>query len=434
MRLSHVTWNIAGLSLPLLVAAVTIPHLIDRLGVERFGLLTLAWGLIGYAGALDFGIGRALTQMVSRLQGENKPSDIPDALATAGRITMITGLVGAGVIAICAILGAASLLNAKAVPTTEITTAILLLAIAVPAQSISATYRGLNEAFLNFESINLLRAGLGVVNFGGPFVVSNYTTELPWLVSALMVARLVALGLYIRLARNCLKKQNIHKANASFSNFIAENLIKSGGWVTVSGVLNPIMSQTDRFIISSYISAGAVLIYVVPYEIVSQSLIISGAVTSVLFPFLSKAIHANQGNWKELYRKYLLLLTGIMLGVSAAIALFLPEILKLWLNKNFDSQMVAVGRIICIGVVANSIGSMYYALVQSWGRIDLTGKFHLIELPIYICMLALLIHKYGVIGSAMAWTGRVTLDAALLVMAAKHIEKLKSQNYKNHVV
>lgn len=427
MRLSHVTWNIVGLSLPLLVAAVCVPRLIDNVGAERFGLLTLAWGLIGYAGALDFGVGRALTQMVSRLQGENKPSDIPDALVTAGRITMITGLVGAGVIAICAILGVASLLNAKAVPTTEITTAILLLAIAVPAQSISATYRGLNEAFLNFKGINLLRAGLGVVNFGGPFVVSNYTTELPWLVSVLMIGRLIALGLYFWLARTCLEKQDIHNANASYSNSIAEKLIKSGGWVTVSGVLNPIMTQTDRFIISSYISASAVLIYVVPYEIVSQSLIISGSVTSVLFPFLSKAIHGNQRNWKGLYRKYLLLLTSIMLGVSAVTALFLPELLKLWLNKNFDPQMVEVGRIICIGVVANSIGSMYYALLHSWGRLDLPGKFHLIELPIYICMLILLTHKYGVIGSAMAWTGRVSLDAALLVMASKYIEKTKIQ-------
>jgi O-antigen/teichoic acid export membrane protein len=68
MRVSHVGWNLAGLSLPLLVAALTVPHLVEVLGKEKFGLLALAWGLIGYAGVLDLGIGRAVTQLVSRLR------------------------------------------------------------------------------------------------------------------------------------------------------------------------------------------------------------------------------------------------------------------------------------------------------------------------------------------------------------------------------
>jgi O-antigen/teichoic acid export membrane protein len=45
MRLSHIAWNLGGLILPLGVAALTVPPLIDRLGHERFGLLALAWGL-----------------------------------------------------------------------------------------------------------------------------------------------------------------------------------------------------------------------------------------------------------------------------------------------------------------------------------------------------------------------------------------------------
>ena len=53
-------WNIVGQSLPLLLAVVAIPLLIRRLGVDRFGVLTLAWALVGYFGLFDLGLGRAL--------------------------------------------------------------------------------------------------------------------------------------------------------------------------------------------------------------------------------------------------------------------------------------------------------------------------------------------------------------------------------------
>ena len=215
MRISHVGWNLAGLTLPLLIAVVTVPTLIARLGHERFGLLALAWGLIGYAGALDLGIGRAVTQRVSRLRGKGDLFAIPCVLVTAGRITLFAGLIGGMAIALAALFGAASLIETEATPPDEIVMAILLLAIALPAQAMSATYKGLNEAFLNFKGISLLRVGLGAVNFGGPYLVSLYTTELPWLVATLVASRLLALAIYRRLAFSCLDGSSLARGGAT---------------------------------------------------------------------------------------------------------------------------------------------------------------------------------------------------------------------------
>ena len=53
MRIRNILWNLFGLGLPLLIAAATVPKLLLLIGNERFGFLALAWGLIGYAGALD---------------------------------------------------------------------------------------------------------------------------------------------------------------------------------------------------------------------------------------------------------------------------------------------------------------------------------------------------------------------------------------------
>jgi O-antigen/teichoic acid export membrane protein len=419
MRLSHIGWNLAGLSLPLLIAVVTVPQLISRLGNERFGLLALAWGLIGYAGALDLGIGRALTQWVARLRGEGNLLPISGILATANRITLVAGLLGGAIIALAALAGLGSWVKAVTIAPIEITQAMLLLAIALPAQAISATYRGVNEAFMNFKGVSLLRVALGMVGFGGPYLVTFYTLELPWLVMTLVASRLLALFVYRWLAHSCLEKNGVIIAEAKYSSTTAKSLFSFGGWVAVSNVVSPVMMQADRFMIGAILSATAVTYYVLPYEVVVQSLILVGAISSVIFPNLSKLIHEQPNQWQPYFQRWLYIVAGTMLVVCSMLAILLPTLLSLWLKTELEPISIMVGQILCLGVFANSIASMYYALLHAKGRADITAKLHMIELPIFLAALFFLLHKYGITGAAWAWVGRMVFDAVALAWCSK---------------
>lgn len=408
-----------GLVLPLLVAVVAVPHLIERLGSERFGLLALAWGLIGYAGVLDLGIGRALTQMVSRLRGEGNLISIPCVLATAGRITLITGLIGGGLIALGVVLGVDTWIKTQSVPSSEVRKAMLLLAIALPVQAMSATYRGMNEAYLKFKGISLVRVGLGVVNFGGPYFVAFFTTALTWLVATLVVSRLLALFIFRCLANACVEDSKTIHVQATYSPQVAKALFRFGGWVTVSSIVSPLLVQADRFVIAAVISAAAVTIYVVPYEVVVQSLVAVGAVSSVIFPSLSKVMHEQPDQWQAFFLRWLGVVAGMMFLVCLLLAIFLPAILQLWLKGSFVPESAVIGQVLCIGVFTNAIGSMYYALIHAKGRADLTAKIHLIELPLFIFSLIFLLHHFGLVGAAWAWVGRMVFDAMALAWCSR---------------
>jgi O-antigen/teichoic acid export membrane protein len=56
--------NLIGLAAPLLVAILTIPYVVHGLGTDRFGLLSLAWVVLGYFTIFDLGLGRATTKYV----------------------------------------------------------------------------------------------------------------------------------------------------------------------------------------------------------------------------------------------------------------------------------------------------------------------------------------------------------------------------------
>lgn len=409
MHYKNIIWNLLGLGLPLLIAALTVPHLISVIGTERFGFLALAWGLIGYAGALDLGVGRAVTQRLASLRGRDSDNEIPDVIGTAVRITMIIGIIGFILIVLASCLGGYNFVPRQSVSAMEVLISLILLAVAIPMQAVSATYRGVNEAYLNFKSISFLRVALGAANFGAPFLVAQFTSELYWLIATLVVSRGVALFMYRKFAYQCLPDGG--EDHGRFTNTQANKLLKFGGWVTVSSVVSPFLVQADRFFVGNLISAAAVTAYVIPYEITVQALILVGAITTVAFPVIAGFLQEDVNKAHRTFNRWVLRVSIIMFCVMSSIALLMPYVLNLWVGQYVSEQSTWVGRVLCVGVFFNAIGSMYYSFLHASGRSKETAILHLIELPMFVAALYILITYFGVVGAALAWTLRVVFDA-----------------------
>lgn len=246
-----------------------------------------------------------------------------------------------------------------------------------------------------------------------------YTTDMFWLVATLVGSRLIALLFFHRLANACIENGKSGENKVAYSPQIAQSLFHFGWWVTISSVLSPLLLQSDRFIIAAVISVAAVTVYVVPYEVVVQSLVLVGAVSSVMFPTLSKLLQEQPDHWQVYFRLWLSRVAAMMFLVCTLLAIFLPTIFDLWLKEKFVQESVAIGQVLCLGVFANAIGSMFYALLHARGRADVTAKLHLIELPLFILVLIGLLHQFGLMGAAWAWVGRMIFDAMALAWCSK---------------
>jgi len=94
----NTVFNLMGYILPMAVALVAIPYLIKGLGIERFGVLTLAWMVIGYFGIFDMGIGRAATKFVAQAISQKEQEQLPSLVWTSLLLLVAFGIVG-GVLA-----------------------------------------------------------------------------------------------------------------------------------------------------------------------------------------------------------------------------------------------------------------------------------------------------------------------------------------------
>jgi O-antigen/teichoic acid export membrane protein len=409
-------WNLLGSGSPMLVAVFCIPILIRGLGKERFGVLTLAWALIGYASLFDLGLGRALTQLVAKKLGAGEERDIPRVVWTSLLLMLVLGAAGTVAIFLISPWLVGRGLNVPAGLQRETLESFRLLGISLPFVITTAGLRGLLEAHQRFELTNALRIPMGVFTFAGPLPALAFSKSLVPVIAILVAGRIIGWGAHLLL---CLRVAPELRRSIAWERSAVGPLMKFGGWMTVSNVVSPLMVTLDRFLIGGLVSVTAVAYYATPYEVVTKFLLVPGAIIAVMFPAFSTSFAQDRSRAVLLYGRSVKYVFITLFPATLLVVVLAQNGLALWLGPEFATNSSRVVQWLAVGVFINSLAQVPFAMVQGAGRPDLTAKLHIIELPCYLLALWLLIRAFGIEGAAMAWTARVGIDAGVLFGLAK---------------
>lgn len=410
MLLRHTTFNLIGLGAPLLVAIVTIPPLIDALGPSRFGLLTMIWAVVSYFGLFDLGLGRALTQQLSLAFARGEDASVGPLTASATLLMAMLGVVAGIVMALSAPWGVDLI---KSVPDrAEAIRSVYAMALAMPAIILTSGFRGVLEARSAFGIVNVIRLPLGLFTFLGPLAVVWYGHGgLDVIALVLALGRIVGCIAHAIFAWRVLTPIQRH---IKFGVVEMKQLGSSGGWLTVSNIISPIMGYVDRFVIGAVVSASAVAYYATPNEMVTKIWIIPGAVTAVLFPAFASRMATPGGDNMGLMRASIAALYITLLPVTAGLTLFGKELLTLWISPDFAVHSTLLLQIFSVSIFINCMAQIPYTLIQSAGQPRTTALLHCGILPIYLVSLWALSHSFGVAGAAWAWLLRMVIDGCTL--------------------
>lgn len=409
-------WNLVGNGAPMVVAVFCIPILIRGLGKERFGVLALAWALIGYANLFDLGLGRALTQLVAKKLGAGEDRGIPSIVWTSLLLMLLLGLIGAVAVILASPWLVRSALNVPAALQRETLQSFYLLGLSIPVVITTAGLRGLLEAYQRFALINVLRVPMGVFSFAGPLLVLPFANGLFPIVGILVAGRLIAWAAHLLL---CFQVAPNLSHDITWERTVAASLLRFGGWMTVTNIVGPLMVTFDRFMIGALISVVGVAYYATPYEIVTKLWVVPGALIAVMFPAFSTCSVQDPGRTWLLFDRTVKLILLALFPVTLLIVVLAGDGLSLWLGADFASHGTRVLQWLAAGVFVNSLALVPFTLVQGVGRPDVTAKLHLLELPLYMVVLWWLVRRWGIDGAAIAWTARVVVDAFVLFFLAR---------------
>jgi O-antigen/teichoic acid export membrane protein len=411
--------NLFGRATPFLIGIITIPFIVRGLGVERFGLLSLAWVILSYFSIFDLGLGRATTKFVAEALGKKQLTKIPSVVLSAVIVQVIFGFSGAFIFCGITTFLVEKVLNIPSFLLTEAKDTFYVLAFSIPVVFISSSFMGILAAFQRFDLLNLIRIPSLSLTFILPLVGIFLNFDLPGIMILLLISRILFLFAYIAISAKTISffKASMRSIKESF-----KLLLTFGGWVTISNIVSPILVYIDRFFIGSLLTLKAVGYYTAPSEMITRLSILPSSLMMTIFPAFS---YIGEMDKERLGRLYMRAIKFLLLGVGSIIilmVLYADEILKIWLGADFVVQSVSVFQILGIGVLANSLARVPSSLLQGLGRPDITAKFHLLELPIHLLAVWFLVGKFGIKGAATAWTLRVTFDACLLFVACTSLK------------
>ena len=375
--LKHSIWNVAGYFIPTLIAIPAFGLIARKIGVELFGLYTLAMIFIGYASIFDAGLTRAVVREIALLK--NRVDDCNTIIVTSIIAVIFLGFIGGG--GVFLLKGdIIELLNISPIYYADSIKSLVLLSSLIPVFLVTQILLAELEGREYFGILNIQKSVGNSLIAGLPalFVLINQT-----LFSAIIgvaIARVICLWLSYIMSR-----ERITIDISFFSITVLKRLFRYGGWVTISNIISPILASMDRFILSH----------------------IQGA------PKLSHARNftASYAEQKKAY----ILMTVIVMPLVLFVYYYAKFILTLWMGAEYAGISVEILRIMLIGYIFNCYSQISFANIQAFGKAKYTAYIHMMEFIPYLIMLYIISKEYGVIGVAWLWTIRVIIDFLMLL-------------------
>ena len=407
--LKNVAINFCGLVLPTFVSLVTVPAYIKALGVERYGVISLVWTLIGYFGILDLGMSMAAQNHISKARASNDDEECARVFWSAFWLNLGTGIIGGLVIYFGAFIYTAYFTRVSPALQHEVYMALPWLAIAIPIANVSWVFAGSINGAERFGIYNTNQT-IGTFLFqllplaAAWFIAPNLQSVL----AAAVVARLLA-GLL--LGYSTLKVLGIRRVMPPQFK-VARGLFNFGGWMLVTSMTNMVSDSLDRMMLGTAMGARFVTYYTVPQNLVYRLNIVSTAVVRTLFPRLS-AVRRDHAD--VLAQQALEFLNAVFTPVAIVAIFGLEPFLHLWVGAELAREAAPVGRILVLSVWLIGQANVTRVLIQSQVNPAAAAKVALVELPLFAGGLWFGIAHFGLIGAAVVVVSRSLFDYAVLL-------------------
>jgi O-antigen/teichoic acid export membrane protein/ubiquinone/menaquinone biosynthesis C-methylase UbiE len=410
-----------------IIALLSIPILVTKLGDDIFGLLTIIWMIVGYLGILDLGIGQA---SVKFLAGQIAANDLEGANSTFWG-TLGINIILAFVISILCIVLFPFVIGLTKVSDqllTQIDSVMWWIVLVIPIIMMQSALRALPTAMQRLDTVNIIQAISGLFQWGGSVVVLLCGGGLRDVVILTVFVRIISASVFYRLDMRLFPSLAKPKIIAIAKGL--GSLIRYGVWINISQIVSPIVKYLDRALIASYLPLRMFTYYVIPYEAMSRLQIIPASISTSLFPALAEKEGSGSGgdaSIKDLYFRATNFMVLIMLPVTLVLVAFSNEILLYWLGGSFPALSSRVFQILAIGTFVQAIGYIPLTTLQAAGKPEIAAKFYLIEIPLYILLCFMLIPRWGLTGAAYAFLLRLTIIVSALLWAT-HRSMLRSQS------
>lgn len=403
------------------LAFVCVPFLVRALGNEAFGLLSLLWMFVGYFGYLDLGIGQAAVKFLAESVAGSERGRSAHLIRKAASLSLLLGLLGGALMAAIAFIGIERFFTVSPSLQQEARSTLLILAACLPAILLQASLRSVPMVFNRFGLMGVVQSIGGMIQWGGAVAAVRFGGGLPSVVAVTVLSRYFVAVTYAVVAVRCLPEV-LHR-DLPHDGAAVKELLKFGGWVSVSQVSAPLLTFIERISIGALLSLSWVTFFAIPSEVVVRLLILPMSLVNALFPVMSGGWVSDEGKRSVtlVFQRSVKYLYLMVVPIVLFLGLLSRPILEIWVGADVAGHSATVLSLLALGYLFNALAQLPNAGLQALGRPDLPAKVAALEVPLYASLFILCTSLWGIVGSAIAWVLRVTCESAILFLMARRV-------------
>jgi O-antigen/teichoic acid export membrane protein len=384
------------------------PFIIERVGMEDYGLWALALAVSGMLGLMDFGLATAAVKYVAEhtargdIEGRNR------VISTLLTCYLSIGGVALVIVSIYA-FGTYDATSTDGITGREDFRILcvmvgLMVALGFPLSLFRAALTGSGNMFLsNLAEIIMT---LSYTSLSALFLING--SGLAGLPIAQAIGMSMGLGMLVWLSY---RKLDGLKLTLSFKGLRdSRDLLAFSGWAFVANAAVLLIMRMDPILIKAMMPLSAVAIYAVAAKIAEYALLLNKQFSNALMPMISQAHGAGSSNTVQQVltngTRYLMALAMPMLVL---IAIYADLLLTLWLGAGFEDAVPV------LQTLAVAVGCSVLQL-NAANVLGMTGKHRFVasamgmSATINLVITLILLPRIGLLGAAIG-----SLSAALII-------------------
>lgn len=399
--------SVAGL-IRIGLGILIIPVLIRILGIEEYGLWTLASAVVVMVTLAEAGLSTATTVFVSQDLGKK---DV-DGLSQTLTVTFGAMLILATLAAVALWMGAEGIINLFPKLGQEqqlkVIQAIQIGGLVVAARLLQQALVGVEQAYQRYDLMNVLNTMQCVLLSVGMLAVVWLGGRTVELMQWQALTSVVSLLSHIWVVRSLLKNVNLCLS------WNQQKAMAVGGyslmmWLNTLG--STLFSRGDRLIVGSLLGTQVVGVYAAITDVTAQINSFSALPVQPLLPSLSNLIEDQDINRHQLKQqvKQATQINGLVaLGMGASLITLSPLIVRIFFSVQTTSEYITL---FCIATAIYAFYSChavgYYSLlatkaVKTCALIQLLGSLS------SLLLIALGAYNFGLIGAILGNSGYLT--------------------------
>ncbi len=405
--------GIIGFAWPILLALVSMPYIVHKMGNDVYGVLVLVISVLGFFAFLDLGVTNASIKYISEAYVRDDIDEIGKIIGSSLLLYLITGIGGGLVIIVITNSMVQRILDIPPAYHTDSIFAFRLAAFGFVLNMILGVFSAIPKALQRYDISTRINVSVSSLLTFTTIVLLYFGYGLREVVIANFFSSLVSLGLYITVVKKMLPTVVLR---FSIDSATLKKLFTFGAFSLLVMISTTTQFQLDRILIGTYSGSAQVAYYAVPASIAFRIHGFVANIMGVVFPLCSE-LHATGQKLKlrELYLKASKYAFIVAISITTPLVVLSGQVMKYWMGNEYALKGSLVLILLTISSFFVSLSIIPALLLDGIGKPRVNAFFSVLSALLNILLCILLIPRYGVTGAALANLANFVLVVLYLV-------------------